>query len=111
LAINEKTSIDFDAQFQKHTQILETWHKNDLFLNSDIGFYANEGFQLVFGANYYTSIYQESSNNVQLLSLNAGITIERAENFIVVLNTPIDVLGKNIEKFIGFGFALTILIE
>jgi len=48
---------------------------------------------------------------VQLLSLNAGITIERAENFIVVLNTPIDVLGKNIEKFIGFGFALTILIE
>jgi len=111
LALNGKTSIDFDAQFQKHTKKLETGHKNDLFLNSDIGFYAKEGIQFAFGTNYYASKYENAQNDVQLLSLNAGITIEHAENFIVVLNTPIDVWGKNIEKFIGFGFALTILIE
>ena len=46
-----------------------------------------------------------------LSALNPGIAIEKAENFILVVNAPFDVFGKNEYKTFGFGLALTIILD
>ena len=61
--------------------------------------------------NYF---YKESNiedNNAHLFTVNPGIAIEKAENFILVLNAPIDLFGKNEYQSIGFGLALTIILD
>ncbi len=53
----------------------------------------------------------DKNKNGYRLTLNVGMTIERAKNFILVLNAPFDIAGKSTEKIYGAGFALTILIN
>ncbi len=108
---SDKFSIDADAQYQKYFQNILENHKNDLFLNMDIGYFVSSGIQLVTGFNYSTTNFETNDMNSDLLSLNLGITIERAENFIIVINSPIDLIGHNTLKTNGFGFALTIMID
>ena len=59
----ENLSLDFDAQYQKFTENIEENHKNDIFLNSDLGLYINGNFQAVIGLNYQSSFYDNSDNN------------------------------------------------
>lgn len=109
--IEEKLCIDFDAQYQKYVKELEDRHLGDIFLNSDIGYFVTENIQLVAGINYSETRFEQSLNNCSLLTLNTGITLECAENFILVLNAPFDLIGKNNYKSKGFGMALTIIIN
>lgn len=102
-------AIDFDLQYQDFIQKVEGTHNNDMFVNCDIGYYITEGFQVIIGANYQQ--YNYTDTEISLLTLNPGVTIERAENFLLVLNFPYDITGKNIEQSAGFGFALTISLN
>lgn len=63
------------------------------------------------GLNYNYQAYENSDNNSHLLALNTGLAIERAKHFILVLNAPFDILGKNEYQTRGFGMALTILLD
>ena len=107
----EKFSIDFDAQYQKHTQTTFGGHSNGLFLNSDIGYYFLEKINFIVGLNYNYKIFDNSDDNSYLLTLNTGIAIEKAENFILVINAPFDLMGKNEYRTKGFGLALTIMLD
>ncbi len=107
----DKLGIDFDVQYQTHLKSVIENHTGDVFLNSDIGYYITDGFQLALGFNYSASLYTETGNNNELLVINPGFTLERAENFLIVIIVPFDVYGRNIEKSTGLTFALTITIN
>lgn len=108
---NEKLSIDFDAQYQKHR--LETFdgHTHGFYLNSDIGYYLMDRVNFIVGLNYNFKAHENDIDNSHLLTLNTGIAIEKAENFILVINAPIDLFGKNEYQTTGFGLALTIILD
>ena len=109
--IEEKLCIDFDVQYQKYVKQVDDKHLGDIFLNSDIGYFITKNIQMVAGINYSETRFEQKMNNSYLLTLNTGLTIECAENFILVLNAPFDLAGKNVYKSKGFGMALTILIN
>ena len=45
------------------------------------------------------------------LLLNLGLTIETAHQFIIVINSPICLLGKNEDCLVGFSYALTLTFK
>jgi hypothetical protein len=108
---SEKLSIDFDAQYQKHTQETFDGHTHGFYLNSDIGYYLMDRVNFIAGLNYGYKVFNASIDNSSLLTLNTGIAIEKAENFILVLNAPFDLFGKNEYQTTGFGLALTIILD
>lgn len=109
--ISKKWSIDFDAQYQKHTRNTVDGHTQGLYLNGDMGYYLLEKINFIVGLNYNCQNFDRTENNSELLSLNTGVAIERAENFILVINAPFDILGKNEYRTKGFGLALTVLLD
>lgn len=109
--INEKFSIDFDAQYQKHTVKTIDGHSQGIYLNTDAGYYIFDGINFIVGVNYNCQNYTTTELNSFVFSINAGLAIERAKNFILVLNAPFDILGKNEYQTKGFGMAVTILLD
>jgi len=97
----ENLSLDLNLEYQTHLNSSNNYP--DFFINTDLGYYINK-IQIILG------LYYESNSNVQnsnKFTFNIGTTIERNEDFILVLNFPIDVYGKNTKRFYGFGFAFT----
>ncbi len=111
LSLTDKFAIDSDFQFQKYISSSNVNHYSDIFIGTDFGYFVTNKLQFVLGANYSSSYFKESILNNYLLTLNMGFTIEHAENFILVVNTPYDVLGKMSPKSFGVGLALTIMID
>ncbi len=108
---SDKFSMDFNAQYQKHLHITTEGHDQGLFISSDFGYYAIENVNFIIGMHYNFKKYDTFENNSHLFTINPGIAIEKAKNFILVLNVPIDLLGKNEFKTVGFGLALTIILD
>lgn len=105
--INNKLSIDFDSQVQSHFH----YSKQDfhLFINSELGYFIKEGLQLAGGLQYGNNPLCHTPENS--LIFNSGLTVEKAENFILVLNFPYQFKIKQSNASIGFAMALTILID
>lgn len=103
-------SMDFNFEYQHLTKSVVEKHDHDIILNTDIGYYIND-IQLVLGLNYIQSNFTLADYSYYSLSLNPGVTIERAKNFILVLNFPYDIHGKNTCKSFGCALALTIMID
>jgi len=108
LDFSDKMGLDFDIQGQKlFSSTLEN-HFLDLFINLDYSYWLTEEFQLTAGLNYSNAMFE--NYNEELLSLNIGTTIERHENYLLVINSPINIYGKNVQQVFGLGFAITISI-
>jgi len=106
--INKKLSLDVNTQYQHHFFIQKNNHLQDYFINFDLGYYIIDKIQLVSGFNYMFSDGLLTKNS---LVFNPGITIEKAKNFILVMQLPYTIYGRNSQKSLGFGLALTIFIE
>jgi len=104
---SDADSWDFTIHRQYH---LTSGSSSDTYIFSEFGKYLTPDFQVCGGIIYENHSFGNSDNQHKLAA-NAGVTIEYAKSFIIVLNTPIDLFGKNMEKSIGFSFALTILFE
>ena len=109
--ISNRISVDFDAQYQKHSQLTSLGHYQGFYMNSDIGYYLMDNVNFIMGLNYNFQSYDEQIDNAHLLTLNTGVAIEKAKNFILVLNAPFDLFGKNEYQTKGFGLALTIMLN
>ena len=107
----DKFSCDFNAQYIKHLHTTTEGHSKGTYISSDFGYYLIENVDFIIGLNYYYKDNIIPNNNSHLLTLNPGIAIEKAKNFILVLNSPIDLSGKNDYQSYGFGLALTILLD
>lgn len=108
---SDKLSIDFDAQYQKQIQTTVEGHKQGFYLNSDIGYYLMKKINFIIGLNYGYQAYNTNIDDSYLLTLNTGVAIEKAKNFILVINAPFDILGKNEYQTKGFGLALTTFLD
>ncbi len=104
---NDKLSIDFSGQFQNHFEVDKTDFNS--FLNSEIGYFVSDGLQLVTGLQYENHHILNIQENY--FTINSGITVEKAKNFILVVNIPYQFKNKYSASSIGFAMALTILIE
>ena len=109
--LTHKFCIDFDAQYQNHTQLNTLGHNHGFYVNTDMGYYLLKKVNFIIGLNYNFQSYKANINNSYLLTLNTGIAIEKAKHFILVLNAPFDLLGKNDYQTKGFGLALTIMLD
>ncbi len=108
---SDKLSIDFNAQYQTHIHKTIANHKNGVYISSDIGYYLIKNINFISGFSYSFKNNDEQEKCSYLFTYNPGIAVEKAERFILVLNSPIDLLGKNEYKTTGLGLALTILLN
>lgn len=104
---NDKMSMDFSGQFQNHFEADKIDFNS--FFNSEIGYFVFDGFQLITGLQYENHHILNTRENY--FTINSGITVEKAKNFILVLNFPYQFKTKHTPASIGFAMALTILIE
>ncbi|OQX97327.1 MAG: hypothetical protein B6I20_12855 [Bacteroidetes bacterium 4572_117] len=108
---SDKFSCDFNAQYHKHLNKTSAGHDQGMCFSTDFGYYFIENVNFIIGMNYFFEDYEVFEDNSRLFTFNPGIAIEKAENFILVLNSPIDLFGKNEYKSVGFGLALTIILD
>ncbi|NPA68410.1 MAG: hypothetical protein GXO50_07370 [Chlorobi bacterium] len=109
--ISDKLSADFNAQYQKHLNKTVAGHDRGYYVNTDIGYYLFENINFIAGFYYLFRDHENPELDSYLFTFNPGIAVERAERFILVLNAPFDLFGKNEYKTKGFGLALTILLN
>lgn len=107
----EGLCLETDIQMQKYVRNLSIEHSIDLFITSELAYYINDNIQLAFGVSYMQSKFKESNNNIELLSIYPGATIEFGETFVIILGLPFDISGRNIEQTIGLGIAITFAIN
>ncbi len=110
---NQKFSVDLNPVLQSHLDrgFSHLVQHVDVFFNTDFGYYFTDGFQGIIGVYYFKTRGGLNSNYAQKLTVNPGFTIEKARHFIIVMNFPFDVWGRNSEIQVGMGFALTIWIN
>ncbi len=102
-------SVDINAVAQKNfpSCTASDFNSSGIFAGADFGYYFVKGIQAIIGFNYSALSFNAPDLDQSSLLLNAGVTIERAKDFIIVLNTPVTIFGENVDKTYGFGFALT----
>lgn len=101
-------SIDSDFQIQNYFKHLDNHHKEDIFINTDVGFQASEKWLIMTGVNYVFSHYTESIDNSENLTINPGVAFFPSNTiFNCTINFPFSVYGKNSEKQNGVQFAWT----
>jgi len=108
---SEKFGFDFNAQYHKHFHTTVGGHSQGYTLSTDVGYYLIENINFIGGFIYSYDNNKIITRQSHLFTFNPGIAIEKAERFILVLNSPIDLFGKNEYKSTGFGLALTILLN
>ena len=110
--VNEKFGLDADLQMESYIREDEQLHKQLIFFNADAGYYLlDKQIQPSLGVSYLHSGFEDSGQNSELFVLHAGATIEPAENFVLILYSPLALAGKNTNKYVAFNFALTVTID
>jgi hypothetical protein len=108
--LSEKFAIDYDFQYQNIADMSSSY-SDDLFINADLSFKIKEGFRVVEGLSYRYNHFKSDMEDAYLLTLNTGFVVSTGRTFILVLNIPYDLAGKNVAKYSGFTFALTIFLD
>lgn len=106
----ENLSLDLNAQYMFFTQNTYEQNNGSYYLNADLGYYIfDHQLQLITALAYQSTSFEEF--NSQVLTLNAGVTIETGNNYIIVVSAPFDITGKNANKNAGFLLALTLTFD
>ena len=108
---SDKFGLDINAQYHKHFHTTVGGHSQGFTISTDIGYYLFEDISFIVGFVYSYDNNHNFIKQSNLFTFNPGIAIEKAKNFILVLNAPIDIIGKNEYQTVGFGLALTILLN
>lgn len=108
--INEKFSLDATAQYLFFAEKTEDDHKGSYYLNADIGYFVfKQQLQLVAGFGYQSAAFENFNSNT--LTMYPGVTIHTGKRYVMILQTPFDIAGKNALKNAGVSFSLTIAID
>lgn len=107
VTFSEVFSLDANAQYLFFAEETDDKNKGTLYLSSDIGYYVfDRKLQLIGGLGYFNSSFE--SFNSSSLTVYPGCTVETGNNFVIVLQAPFDVNGKNALKNAGFVISLTL---
>ena len=103
-------SLDLNAQYFRCLRTTSDCRRCDWFFNGDLGYYLFSGkLQLIAGFGYQQSRFETA--DARVFTLFPGITVETGKNYIIVLNSIIDVWGINMDRSAGIAMALTITLE
>ena len=105
--LNEKASIDFNAQIQNYFQDNDDLPNNDIFVSIDYGHYV-EDIYLLASFLYQTSDFDGFQQNK--LTFSPGLSFEMKPEYLIVANANFDLVGKQAEKTHGFSVAFTITL-
>jgi len=106
----ETFSLDVNIQYQDYLQNTEGISDIDYFFNIEAGKYVMKNRLLLIGGFGYQH-YNFEENDQHKWTFYPGVSIEFAENFLVVFNGAFDFRGKNMAKTSGFGMALTTFLN
>lgn len=107
---NDHFSVDYDVQYQNLFDASQSI-SDDFFASFDLGFHFKGPHIAVTGLSYRYNHFKIDKQNACLLTLNTGLVVQTGKMFILVLNFPIDLYGRNVERFCGFSFALTLTFD
>ncbi len=107
---SESFSLDVNIQYQDYFQQADGLSEWDYFFNAEVGKYIMDNQLLLIGGFGYQQ-YNFQEGNQQKWTFYPGVSIEFAENFLVVFNGAFDFTGKNISRTNGFGMALTTFLK
>ena len=105
--VNEKSSIDFNAQIQNYFQDNDNLPSSDIFVSIDYGHYIKD-ILLVASFLYQTSDFDNFQQNK--LTFSPGISFEMKPEYAIAANANFDLTGKQTEKTHGFSVAFTITL-
>jgi len=108
--LSEKFSVDYDIQYQNIFNNKKSF-SDDIFANVDLGFHFKGPHIAVVGLSYRYNHFKSDQADSYLLTLNAGLVVMTGKMFILVFNFPFDIAGKNVDRFNGFNFALTVTFD
>ena len=107
---NEKLSLDASAQYLFFAETTDDKNKGSYYLNTDVGYFVfKQTLQLCLGVGYASSRFENFDSNV--VSIYPGVTVHTGEKFVMILQAPFDIAGKNNQKNAGFAFSLTMTID
>lgn len=106
----DQLSLDINTQFQNYSESVNGVSDGDFFFSADIGNYIlNNKILLLASFSHQRSTYPTLTQKKWTFS--PGVSIEYANNFLVVVNGSFDFAGRNIFKQHGFGIALTTFLN
>lgn len=111
LVFDEKRSIDINFQVQDYFKNdIEGIPTSSYFFNADYGGRGwNDKLLFILGSGYQFNKIDDVTQSKW--TLFPGVSIEFAENYLIVMNTSFDFAGKNMEKQFGFSLSLTTIWE
>jgi hypothetical protein len=110
IMFSDKTSVDFSQQIEFPLGKNKEQYQKGLFLSADGGYYALPGLLLILGSQFEWKDFQQNGHSV-LFNLSPGVSIETAEQFLIVLGLPYSVYGKAESSFHGLTFGLTVMLD
>ena len=107
---SERLSMDVDVQYQNVFDNNQSY-SDDLFSAAEIGYRFPKHVQLIGGFSFRYNHFKTDRRDTWLLTFNPGITVNPGKTFVMILNVPFDIAGRNTDRFNGFTFALTITLN
>ena len=106
----QRLSLDYDIQYQNTFNRDQSW-SDGIFAAAELGYMFKNAVQLITGLNYRFNNYKNGDPNSWLLTWNTGITTKPGKMFVIIVNVPIDIAGRNTNRFSGFQIVLTIGLD
>jgi len=107
---SQRLSLDYDVQYQNTFDKNNSW-SDDIFAAAELGYMFKNAVQLITGFKYQFHNYKNGDPDSWLLTLNTGITTKPGKMFVLIVNIPIDIAGRNTNRFNGFQIVLTIGLD
>lgn len=109
-AFTEKLSLDVNLQYQN---VLNNHHSfsDDVFAGAELGYAIKQDHVIVGGLSYRYNNHKTEKHDAYLLTFNAGLAANVGQSFLFVLSLPFDLIGRNTDRYNGFGVALTLMFN
>jgi len=106
----QRLSLDYDIQYQNTFNANQSF-SDDIFAAAELGYMFKKAVQLIGGFTYRYHNYKTGDPDSWLLTWNMGITTKPGKMFVLILNVPVDIAGRNADRFTGFQIVLTIGLD
>lgn len=108
---SKNLSIDYEVQYQ-NTFDNNNSYSDDIYAAAEIGYeFKERTFMLATGFSYRFHNYKNGDPVAWGLTWNTGILIHPGKMFNLIANVPIDIAGRNVQRFSGFQIILTITLD
>jgi hypothetical protein len=105
-----RLSLDYDLQYQNTFDTGKSY-ADDIFASIELGLMFKNAVQLISGFNYRYNHYKTDRPDSWVATWNIGMTTKPGKMFVIILNVPIDIAGRNTQRFAGFQMVLTIGLD